>query len=157
MSTISTEEIAAVKAAHAALAERIAKLEAAVLEPAFFEYQGKRIPLAAGESYVGTITTPWQYGGYHLVLLPGQVDGKNWADATTWAESIGGELPNRIESALLFATLKDQFDDAWYWTREEHASDSGYAWLQDFDNGGQGNDHKDCKFRARAVRRLEIQ
>lgn len=157
MSTISTEEIAAVKAAHAALAERIAKLEASAVEPAFFAYQGKRIPLAAGESYVGTITTPGQYGSYHLVLLPGQVDGKNLADAMTWAESICGELPNRVESALLFATLKDQFDAAWYWTREEHASDSGCAWIQTFNDGYQSYSHEATKFRARAVRRLEIQ
>ena len=155
MSTISTEELAAVKTAHAHLGERIAKLEAAV-EPAFFDYQGKRIHLAAGEIYVGTIAAPGAYGSYHLVLLPGDRDDGSWSAQMDWAKSIGGELPNRVEGALLFAAMKDQFKPAWYWTRETHASDSECAWLQLFDDGIQDYDHKYGEFRARAVRRSPI-
>ncbi len=155
MSTISTEELAAVKTAHAHLGERIAKLEAAV-EPAFFDYQGKRIHLAAGEIYVGTIAAPGAYGSYHLVLLPGDRDDGSWSAQMDWAKSIGGELPNRVEGALLFAAMKDQFKPAWYWTRETHASAPASAWGQDFIYGDQGCTRKSTKFRARAVRRSPI-
>ena len=154
MKTITTEDIAAVKAAHATLARVVAKLEASTVEPAFFEYQGKRIPIATGETYAGTIIT--QYGGYHLILLPRQVEGKNWADATAWAESIGGALPSRVESALLFETMKDQFGEAWYWTGKESAPDSEYVWSQHFLTGDGRYDDKSFKLRARAVRRLDI-
>lgn len=74
-----------------------------------------------------------------------------------WAGEQGGELPNRVECALLFATLKSEFEEKWYWTRETHASDSASAWCQYFDHGSQLNAHKDsipCP--ARAVRRLPV-
>jgi hypothetical protein len=74
-----------------------------------------------------------------------------------WAKSIGGELPDRCESALLFATMKDEFSPEWYWSRAQHAADSGYAWLQHFGTGSQSYDPKSYEGRARAVRRLEIQ
>ena len=154
MKTLTTEDIAAVNAAHATLARVVAKLEASTVEPAFFVYQCKRIPLATGETYVGTIIT--RHAGYHLILLPGQVEGKNWADATAWAESIGGTPPSRFESMLLFATLKDQFDEAWYWTSAERALGSEFACGQDFGIGSQHYDHKSLGLRARAVRRLDI-
>jgi hypothetical protein len=150
-----TEDIAAIKAAHAALGERIAKLEASTAEPAFFEYQGKRIQLATGEIYVGTIIT--RHDGYHLILLPGQVESENWARAMMWAKSVGGELPNRIESAILFATLKDQFEDTWYWASEELVSGSVFAWGQSFEVGYQCYNHKSLNRRARAIRRLDIE
>ena len=73
-----------------------------------------------------------------------------------WADSIGGDLPNRFDSALLFATLKDQFDAAWYWTRDEHILGSEFAWGQDFSIGGQYYEHKSRNLSARAVRRLNI-
>jgi len=152
MKTITPEDIAAVKAAHAALGERIAKLEASTVEQAFFEYQGKRIPLATGETYVGTIIT--RYHKYHLILLPGQVESKKWADAMMWADGIGGALPSRFESALLFATLKDQFDEFWYWTSEKYALNPEYALCQDFGFGSQQYDYQGLVLRARAIRRL---
>ena len=152
MKTLTTEDIAAVKAAHATLARVVAKLEASTVEPAFFVYQCKRIPLATGETYVGTIIT--RHAGYHLILLPGQVAGKNWKDAMMWAESIGGELPSLFESALLFAMLKNQFDATWYWTGEE--SGSGFSWVQYFGNGFQISYQKSNNHCTRAVRRLDI-
>lgn len=51
----------------------------------------------------------------------------------------------------------DAFDDVLYWTSTQYASDSGYAWYQDFGDGYQGFCHKYGKLRARAVRRLIIQ
>jgi len=73
-----------------------------------------------------------------------------------WAKSIGGDLPNRCESALLFATMKDQFEPKWHWTNEQHADYSNYAWMQVFIIGYQYDFHKSGEYRARAVRRLLI-
>ena len=157
MSTTTQDEIAAVKAVHAELSERIAKLEAATAEAPFFEYQAERIALQAGEIYIGTIQTAGEYGSYHLILLPGDQDDASWKRQMDWAASIGGELPNRVESALLFATRKSEFLEATYWCREEHASASDYAWFQGFSSGYQSYGSEASKLRARAVRRLVIE
>lgn len=112
--------------------------------------------LAAGERYLcgvidenGAVT--------HTVLLPGDADPAPWEAQIAWAKSIGGDLPNRIEQAMLFASFKDQFKQDAYWSNQQHASDSGYAWCQSFDGGLQIISLKDNGLRARAVRRLVIQ
>lgn len=112
--------------------------------------------LAAGETYIGAITTPGEYGSYHLILMPGQINEADWQTAGNWASSQGGELPNRVESALLFATLKAEFDKEAYWTRDEHAAVASYAWFQFFCNGCQYGYLKGIELRARAIRRLPI-
>lgn len=122
----------------------------------FFTWQEKQIKLRKGEQYVGTIVTADGTRNHHVVLLPGELSGVIWDVAKEWAASIGGELPDRGESALLFATMKDEFDEALHWTREAHASRSGYAWCQDFDGGIQ-NAYSFCyKLYARAIRRIPI-
>ena len=113
--------------------------------------------LNEGEKFIGVIVSADGSKRHALILLPGMRVGINWDDSMAWAKSIGGELPDRCESALLFATMKDEFSPEWYWTREQHAADSGYAWSQLFINGGQDDYHKSYEGHARAVRRLEIQ
>ena len=88
-------------------------------------------------------------------LLPGDNDATHEAQLE-WAESIGGDLPNRVEYAMLWANHRDQFQQDWYWSNETHHSESGWAWTQYFLNGYQGSHHKGLEFRARAVRRLPI-
>ncbi|MDQ5880961.1 MAG: hypothetical protein QG616_791 [Pseudomonadota bacterium] len=112
--------------------------------------------LAAGERYhCGVID---ENGAVtHTVLLPGDADPAPWEAQIAWAKSIGGDLPNRIEQAMLFASFKDQFKQDAYWSNQQHASDSGYAWCQSFDGGLQIISLKDNGLRARAVRRLVIQ
>lgn len=39
-------------------------------------------------------------------------------------------------------------------TNKQHASNSNYAWNQNFNDGDQNNNNKDNGFRARAVRKL---
>lgn len=73
-----------------------------------------------------------------------------------WAKSIGGDLPDRIEQALLFKHLKDRFNQDWYWSNTQRAVHSDGAWCQDFTDGTQDYGYEDCKCRARAVRRVEI-
>jgi len=111
--------------------------------------------LNIGEIYAGAIINP-DGTGSHIILLTGDKDDGNWDNAMEWAKSLGGDLPNRAESALLFNQSKDQFNPEWYWTNEQHASDSSCAWCQGFDNGGQDSHYKGNELRARAVRRLAI-
>ena len=119
------------------------------------------LPLAVpqlnlGERYVGAIISADGAKRERIILLPNVLEKANWQDAMEWAASIGGDLPNRCESALLFATLKGEFKPEWYWTNEEHASGPGCAWMQYFVNGLQTNCHESLEYRARAVRRLKI-
>ncbi|CAN7640492.1 DUF1566 domain-containing protein [Paraburkholderia terricola] len=110
-------------------------------------------PLSEGEVYVGAIGN--KVGDfYHVVLLPGDNDDATWKAQMDWAKSIGGDLPNRIEQAMLWADHRDHFEREWYWSNE--ADGSGWAWCQDFDNGSQDSGVKFYKLRARAVRRLPI-
>ena len=151
------EEQAKLGAQQIRLAEMIARIEEDMKKPSYFEYQGKRIALNHGERYVGTIIAADPAHSRHIVLMPGEVESTNWKDAMEWADSSGGELPDRVEGALLFAFMKDEFKDAYYWTREKHASDSDYAWCQLFGHGSQDYGDTYDELRARLVRRLEIQ
>ena len=112
--------------------------------------------LAEGETYIGCIGDA--LGNlHHVILLPGEIDEATWNKAMKWAAGIGGDLPDRVEQALLFACMKDEFKPNWYWSNTQHASDSSYAWFQYFDNGYQYDYYKSAEGRARAVRRLVIQ
>jgi len=94
-----------------------------------------------------------------VILLPAPPD-KNltWQGAIDWAKSVGGELPTRFESALLYANLRDQVDiDYWYWTGTQHEREPSWAWYQYFGYGDQHHGHKDFRGRARAVRRVPFE
>jgi len=112
-------------------------------------------PLSEGEVYIGTIGD--KNGDFHhVILLPGDNDDAKFADQLAWAKSIGGDLPSRVEQAMLWAGFRDQFKKDWYWSNETHPDDSGWAWYQGFSSGGQFGRDKDNELRARAVRRLSI-
>jgi hypothetical protein len=65
-------------------------------------------------------------------------------------------LPSRFESALLYATVREQIElGDWYWTSTQYSSRN--AWMQDFGLGDQDNDSKSSTARAVAVRRLTLQ
>ena len=112
-------------------------------------------PLNEGEIYAGAIIAP-DGTGHRVILLEGDNDNADWQTQMDWAKSIGGDLPNRIEQALLFKHLKDHFKPEWYWSNTLHASNSDYAWGQYFGSGNQRGSYTDNKCRARAVRRLPI-
>lgn len=113
--------------------------------------------LNPGEHYAGLIRGKEGKPDYHLILVPGEPQKRlTWDAAKLWAAKIG-DLPTRREQSLLFINLKEQFKPEWYWSGEQHASLSNYAWGQIFDYGSQYNLNKRCEGRARAVRRLEIQ
>ncbi len=116
---------------------------------------GKFLVLNDGEKYVGAITTPAGKTS-HIILLPGEVSKKNWKESLEWARSIGGDLPDRMEQALLYNFMRDEFKPEAYWSNTQHASDSDYAWYQNFFDGIQYSYHKLGELRARAVRRSII-
>ncbi len=112
-------------------------------------------PLNDGEIYVGCIGDA--SGNMHdCILLPGDSDDGNWERQMAWARSIGGDLPNRVEQAILWANFRDHFQGCPYWSNEQHHFNSGSAWVQVFDNGGQISFHKYDELRARAVRRVSV-
>jgi hypothetical protein len=153
MTTVTLDEI---KAEQSKLAEMIARLEVQTKLAANFPITINTPQLNNGERWLGAVVSADGKKCEHIILLPGEKNATNWKDAMAWAASIGGELPDRTESALLFATMKDEFKPEWYWSCEEHAAGPVYAWLQVFDDGIQNDFHKSDRGTARAVRRLKI-
>ena len=111
--------------------------------------------LNEGEIYAGAIIAP-DGTGHHVILLDGDRDDAPWNEQMEWAASIGGDLPDRVEHALLYRHLPDRFQQDAYWSNTQHSGYSTSAWFQDFYDGSQYNDHKSIKLRARAVRRSPI-
>lgn len=114
-----------------------------------------RPELNKGERYIGA-TVSAEGVVTHIILLPGDKN-LDWQKAKAWAISIGGDLPDRVEQAMLYATAADEFKKDAYWSNTQHASDSDYAWFQNFGFGSQSYYLTSNKLRARAVRRLTIQ
>lgn len=112
--------------------------------------------LQPGEIYAGIVLGQNGEGDHHLILLPAKTEPLTWDKAVNWAKSVGGTLPTRQEQAILYGNLKHEFEPRWYWSCEQHANDSGCAWMQYFSNGGQGSSLKSYEGRARAVRRVPI-
>lgn len=114
------------------------------------------LTLAEGEIYIGAIGD--DLGNlHHVILLPGDNDDATHEAQLEWAKSIGGDLPTRIEQAMLWANHRDLFQKDWYWSNETHHSESGWAWCQYFCYGGQHDRLRGNELRARAVRRLPIE
>ena len=96
----------------------------------------------------------------HLILWNAKPSGNlNWKDALTWGAGIDtvieSHVPTRFESALLYASLRDQFKlDRWYWTSTQCSAD--YAYGQDFSNGYQITSGVTAERRVRAVSRLSL-
>ena len=115
-----------------------------------------RLPdLKKGEVYVGGTIGP-DGRITHTILLPGEKADVDWNDALAWAKTQGGDLPNRIEQAMLWAHHRKLFQERAYWSNEQCAHVSAYAWLQIFGYGTQGYWRKGIKYMARAVRRVTI-
>ena len=109
--------------------------------------------LAEGETYAGAIGDA-AGNLYHVILLPGDNDDATWEAQMEWAKSIGGDLPTRIEQAMLWANHREQFKKDWYWSKDIYHTESGWAWFQTFYDGHQDYRRRFTELRARAVRRL---
>jgi hypothetical protein len=148
--TITLEDI---EAEHSRIAALIEEFKA---QPKTTEYrvEAATIPLGIGERFGGPILNDDWTLSHYVILLPGDAEDLQWDEAKAWAAERGGELPTRREQSLLFANLKGEFEPAWYWSGEQHESNSGWAWAQNFSYGYQGYNGKHYRFRARAVRRF---
>nr|WKF58773.1 hypothetical protein HUO10_003274 [Paraburkholderia busanensis] len=152
-----TITLEAIEAKHSEISDLIEKFKKQSATTTV-EVTAATITLAPGERYAGIVLAEDGKPSHHLVLLPDDMDGAGWTNAKLWAAERDGELPTRREQSLLFANLKGEFQNAYYWSSETHESDDAYAWSQYFSYGSQSNNHKDNNnCRARAVRRLEIQ
>ena len=108
-----------------------------------------------GEVYAGLILGEKGEPDHHLFVMPGEAKGVTFQQAQEWAKKQGGALPTRREQRVLFANAKAAFQPDWYWSGEQHAAGSDYAWFQYFRYGLQDDDS--LKLRARLVRRLIIE
>ena len=118
-------------------------------------YLPEGITLSIGERYLCSITRP-DGKTCHTILLPGEFSAANWDDQMQQAKAIGGDLPSRVEQALLLECMPEEFKREAYWSNTQHSGYSDCAWYQDFDDGGQDGLHKTVELRARAVRRSVI-
>jgi hypothetical protein len=115
-----------------------------------------------GGTYAGVVRGDDGQPDYYLILHDDDTS-LPWEKAVAWAkERKSGahadfSLPKRKEQAILFGNLKNLFQETYYWSGEQYASASDYAWSQYFGNGTQTGDPKDDELRARAVRRLPIE
>jgi hypothetical protein len=151
-----TLTLEAIKAEHAKVAEMIATFEAQAKAEAAYPITVTFPSLNPGEHYLGSIISAGGTKRHHVILLPGEIENADWNKSMEWAAEIGGDLPDRIEQAVLLSCMKDQFKEAAYWSNTQHAAGSAYAWYQDFGYGDQFIISKSAQLRARAVRRLEI-
>ena len=111
-------------------------------------------PLAEGEIYLcGLVDANGDIE--HTVLLPGDNDYATQAEQFEWAKSLGGDLPNRIEQAVMFAKFRDRFQSDAYWSNETCHWDASCAWYQGFGGGGRGTSPKSAALRGVAVRRFK--
>lgn len=117
--------------------------------------------LGHGGYYAGIVKGENGAADYHLIVYPGDVKD-TFDGANKWAADLKHEghkdytLPTRREQRFLFCNAKDLFENVWYWSSEQRAGVSGYAWFQLFENGYQFSNHKSNLNRVRAVRRLPI-
>ena len=112
--------------------------------------------LTDGQLYAGIVTDKDGNPTHHLVLLPGDIADSGWNESMDWAGKAGGDLPTRQELHLLLANLKGKFKSDWYWSNEQDAGLSSFAWLQYFGDGDQNYGRKSYLRRACVVRRLVI-
>lgn len=109
-----------------------------------------------GEGYAGVLVDKDGRTTAHLVEIAVRAEEGTHEAQTAWAKSAGGELPDRQESALLYANRKHAHQSRYYWTRETVAGTAEFAWVQYFGDGDQAHDLKGRKYLACAVRRVPI-
>ncbi len=109
--------------------------------------------LKEGEIYAGAIIKP-DGTGHHVIPLDGDNDDADWQTQMEWAKSIGGDLPDRLEQAMLYKHFSEHFKPDWYWSNTQRSA--GSAWIQIFSGGAQIWFSSSIKCRAVAVRRHPI-
>lgn len=81
---------------------------------------------------------------YYLIVGP-ECDPRNWNNFVAYAPTVNidGKTdfvpPSRKEQALMYANVPELFKEEAYWSGEQHAAISDYAYYQDFNNGHQAS------------------
>jgi hypothetical protein len=149
MSETTTLEVMGAKITVDTFALFRAWLEQNIVQPGKSSFQ---IPATRpGERYFGSIIEP-SGRVRHSFLMAGD-EQMNWKDGIEWAKDLGGDLPDRIEQAMLFAHMPEEFQKEAYWSNTQHAGNSGNAWCQLFYLGVQTSCYQSSECRVRAVRR----
>lgn len=113
------------------------------------------IELQPGERYAGPVLDATGQLKHHVILLPQRPDeDAPWKAQMDWAASVGGQLPDRQEQALLYANCKDALPHKWCWSSQKHEKDASFAWVCYFCDGDQGINRESDLGSAVAVRRL---
>lgn len=116
-------------------------------------------PLAKSEIYIGCLGDA--AGNLnHVILLPGDNDDATLEEQMAWAKSIGGDLPSRIELAMIYINTPGKLEENLYWSSTSGCPIpmSGIRWwYQSFADGHQDSFPPDVRLRAIAVRRVPIQ
>lgn len=116
------------------------------------------IALNPGERYAGPVLDATGQLKHHVILLPQRPDeDAPWKAQMDWAASVGGQLPDLQELALLYANCKDALPNKWCWSSQEHEDDASCAWDYYFLYGYQNYTHKGYEGSAVAVRRLILE
>jgi hypothetical protein len=100
----------------------------------------------------------------HLVLWHARPDGRMpWKESMEWAANVNPETnshaPSKVESALVYATLRDvgfteEDREWWHWTSTRNGDKA--AFCQYFYNGYQSDSNLYGSYLVRAVSRLPL-
>jgi hypothetical protein len=123
---------------------------------------GAPVPGLNGAIYAGIAPAEGGMPQAHLVLwVETPKTRQNYEASLALAKAVNPEtdshLPTLTESALLYATLRDQIEkDGWYWTSTYYDDDKDAAFVQLFCYGGQHDGYLSLKLRALAVSRFAL-
>jgi len=123
---------------------------------------GAPVPGLDGAVYAGLAPAEYDMPQAHLVLwLNTPETHQNYEESIALAKAVNPEtdshLPTRTESALLYATLRDQINqDYWHWTSTYYGKNQEYAFVQGFNNGFQFDRYLNGDYRALAVSRFAL-
>jgi len=116
----------------------------------------ERPELKNGETWAGVIFGKNGELDYHLVHISNSSENMPWQEAMDYAKKCGGEAPSLRDLALLRTNAREKFSDVAYWSCEQSAYDSDFAWFQFFNNGHQYTWLKVISYRGCVVRRIPI-
>jgi hypothetical protein len=112
--------------------------------------------LRKGEVYGGIVLGKDGEPDYHLFAQTKFIESATFEEVKAYVEKVGGEGATRRDLALLRVNAPEPFGTKAFWSCEQHAAGSFYAWCQYFGNGFQYFYRKSNLLCGVAVRRLEI-
>lgn len=123
---------------------------------------GAHVPGLDGAIYAGIAPAEGDMPQAHLVLwLDTPTTRQDHEASVALAKAANPEtsshLPTRTESALLYATVRDQIKkDSWYWTSTFYDEDKDCAFIQLFNTGNQFSNVLSLVYRSLAVSRFAL-